>query len=231
MKISKTGLQLIEQFEGCRLTAYQDVVGVWTIGYGHTKKVKKGDVITREQAEHFLMKDVEKAENNVNSFYGRYKWNQNQFDALVSFAFNLGSINQLTANGTRTISQISEKILAYNKAGGKVVNGLTRRRQAEKRLFDTVIAQKAENGANTKPQEVSMMNGVKLPTLKKGSKGRAVKVWQIILNLDNTQVDGVFGAYTQERTIEFQAIHGLSKDGVVGDKSWEVGLKTLWAEV
>lgn len=230
MKISKEGLKLIEEFEGCRLTAYQDIVGVWTIGYGHINDVKKGMAITREQAEHFLMQDVKAAEKNVSSFDNKYHWNQNQFDALVSFAFNIGSINQLTANGTRSISQISEKILAYNKAGGKVVEGLKRRRKAEKLLFDRPTSDSALKNENTSSEEYVQKLNCDLPTLKIGSKGYTVKIWQIILGFEKSQIDGVFGPYTAQRTIEFQAESGLSKDGVVGNKTWEKGIEVLWAK-
>ena len=140
MKISNTGLELIKSFEGCRLTAYQDSVGVWTIGWGHTKGVYKGQKITQQQADDMLKDDMGVYESKVNKYNGKYDFNQNQFDALTSFAYNVGSIDQLTSNGTRTISQISNKFLAYNKAGGKVLAGLTRRRQAEKKLFDTPVS-------------------------------------------------------------------------------------------
>lgn len=137
---SETGIALIKKFEGCVLTAYQDSAGVWTIGYGHTSGVKEGQTITQAQADSYLKSDLASAEKNVNSFDSVYSWNQNQFDALVSFAFNIGSINQLTANGTRTIATISSKIPEYNKAGGKVLQGLVNRRAAEKELFDTAVA-------------------------------------------------------------------------------------------
>ena len=93
--------------------------------------------ITKEKAEELFLQDCEKAIKNVNSFMSKYNFNQNQFDALVSFAFNVGSINQLTASGTRTLEQISSKITAYNKSGGRVIAGLVKRRAKEKELFDT----------------------------------------------------------------------------------------------
>lgn len=139
MKISDNGLRLIMKYEGCRLQAYKDAVGIWTIGYGHTKGVKQGQIITNAQAIEYLKQDCEKAEKAVSKYDNRYHFNQNQFDALVSFAFNIGSIDQLTANGTRTIPTISNKILEYNKAGGKVLSGLVSRRKAEKQLFDTYL--------------------------------------------------------------------------------------------
>ena len=151
LTVSNKGINLIKQFEGCRLEAYKCPAGVWTIGYGTTNAdkaileavlgkgatVKKGLKITQKQAETLLKKSVaKKYDSKVNKYFKKYKFNQNQFDALVSFAYNIGSIDGLTANGTRTIAQISSKILAYDKAGGKVLPGLTRRRKAEKALFD-----------------------------------------------------------------------------------------------
>lgn len=135
LKTGQAGINLIKQFEGCRLKAYKCPAGVWTIGYGHTSGVKEGQVITQAQADAFLISDIEKFEKNVNKFYEKYKWNQNEFDALVSFAFNIGSIDQLTANGTRSKAVIAEKMINYNKADGKILSGLVRRRQAERKLF------------------------------------------------------------------------------------------------
>lgn len=135
MKTSKNGINLIRQFEGCRLTAYRCAAGKWTIGYGHTAGVVAGQSITQEQAESFLIDDLERFELNVMKFDSIYHWNQNEFDALVSFAFNLGSINELVKNGARTKEEIANKIPAYNKAGGKVLSGLVKRRAEEKKLF------------------------------------------------------------------------------------------------
>ena len=136
-KISAKGLQLLKQFEGCRLTAYWDVNG-YSIGYGHhAKDITKGMTIDQKAADEFLKKDVAKFEKAVNAL--KYDFNQNQFDALVDFAYNCGAGNllKLTANNTRSIQQISYKIPAYCKAGGVRLMGLVRRRNAEKALFDT----------------------------------------------------------------------------------------------
>lgn len=165
MKTSNKGIELIKQFEGCRLTAYKCPAGVWTIGYGHTSGVKQGQTITKEKAEEYLKEDLAKFEKHVAGF-SKYNWNQNQFDALVSFAYNIGSINQLTANGTRTIKQISEKIPAYNKAAGKVLEGLQRRREAEKKLFDTPVKSAAKTTATSK-KTVKVGSKVKI---KSGAK-------------------------------------------------------------
>lgn len=135
MKTGQAGLNLIKKFEGCRMKAYKCPAGVWTIGYGHTSGVTAGQTITQAEADNMLVLDVEKFEQKVNKYNDRYRWNQNEFDAMVSFAFNLGSIDKLTANGTRSRAVIAEKMLLYNKAAGKVLVGLTRRRQAELDLF------------------------------------------------------------------------------------------------
>lgn len=142
MKISKAGLDLIKKFEGLRLIAYKAVSTekYYTIGYGHYgADVVKGMVITEEEASRFLEQDVEKSETAVNDLLKYYDFNQNQFDALVSFTFNCGKANltQLTKKHTREISEISEKILEYNKASGVTLAGLVRRRREEKELFDT----------------------------------------------------------------------------------------------
>lgn len=141
MKTSSKGVSLIKQFEGCRLTAYKCPAGVWTIGYGHTAGVKQGEVITQQTADDYLRNDLTTYENAVLKYDNIYNFNQNQFDALVSFTYNCGAGNlkSLTQSGKRTIAQIGEKLLLYNKAGGVVLRGLQRRRVAEKELFDTPI--------------------------------------------------------------------------------------------
>jgi GH24 family phage-related lysozyme (muramidase) len=141
MKTGEKGIELIKSFEGCRLTGYLCPAKVPTIGYGHTgtvdgKAVCVGMKITKAKAIELLKEDLEKFEKKVNK-YSKYKWTQNEFDALVSFAYNIGSIDKLTADGTRSKMVISEKLLAYNKAGVKVLSGLTRRRKAEQALFLT----------------------------------------------------------------------------------------------
>ena len=159
MRISKTGINLIKKYEGCRLTAYKCPAGVWTIGYGHTAGVKQGMTITQAQADAFLVEDLVKYERKVNK-YNKYNFNQAQFDALVSFAYNVGSIDGLTKNGTRTIQQISDAITLYNKGGGKVLPGLVRRRAEEKALFNSKNVQKTEEKSNT--------NSIKTYTVVKG---------------------------------------------------------------
>ena len=140
MKINEAGIQLIKDFEGCMLYSYYDAVGIITCGYGHTgKDVKYPMTITQKQADDWLKQDLEKFEKHVNKINDLYNYDftENQFSALVSFAFNIGSINQLTKNGQRNKLEIADAIMMYNKAGGKVLAGLVRRRLAEYNLFMT----------------------------------------------------------------------------------------------
>lgn len=148
MQISEKGLKLIEQFEGLRLTAYKATRRdkYYTIGYGHYgADVKQGMKITEAQAEDYLRQDVKEAEAAVNKYSG-YGWNQNQFDALVSFAYNVGSIDQLTSHGKRSIAEISAKLPEYVYSGGVKLEGLVRRREAEKALFDTPVTGQSGTG-------------------------------------------------------------------------------------
>lgn len=139
MKTSDNGVALVKSFEGLRLTAYKDAIGVWTIGYGHTAGVHAGQTITEDHAVTLLRADLAVSEKAVSSYYNIYKWNQNEFDALVSFTFNLGAGNlkKLLNNGTRSRAVISSKILEYRKAGGRVLAGLVERRKKEQALFLT----------------------------------------------------------------------------------------------
>ena len=221
-KIGQAGLNLIKQFEGCRLSAYQCAAGVWTIGYGHTAGVKKGMAITQAQADAYLKQDCEKFEKYVNS--AAYvpiteSLNQNQFDALVSFAFNLGQGNLKKLCAGRTASQIATSMLQYCKANGKVLAGLRRRRVAEQALFNkTVAVSPATSTSKAESEDYNMK------VIKKGSKGNAVKVWQIIVGATS---DGNFGSGTESKTIAWQKNHGLTPDGIVGKNSWKAGLESL----
>ena len=134
MNIEK-GLNLIKKFECCRLKAYRCPAGVLTIGYGHTKGVKSGQVITQAQAEELLRKDIVNFCKKVDKYDKIYHFNENEYNALLSFVFNIGNLNQLTANGTRSKKVIGEKMKLYTKAGGKTLNGLVRRRNEEYELY------------------------------------------------------------------------------------------------
>jgi lysozyme len=141
MKLSQAGLDLIKRFEGCKLKAYQDAVGIWTIGYGHTgPNVHDGLTITQKQADDILAQDVGRFASGVAANV-RVSLTQSEFDALVSFAFNVGLgafktstlLRLLNDNADRNV--VASQFLRWNKAGDKVLEGLTKRRNAEKALF------------------------------------------------------------------------------------------------
>ena len=139
MNISQNGINLIKKFEGCVLQVYLDVVGIKTIGYGHTgpdvNALPVGARISQEQADAYLVADLTRFEANVNKYDPIYHWTANEYDALCSFAYNVGSIDKLTNKGTRSKQVIANVMLSYNKAGGKLIPGLAYRRQIERELF------------------------------------------------------------------------------------------------
>ena len=143
MNISEKGLNLIKSFEGCHLKAYKCPAGVWTIGYGHTgKDVKEGLVITQEQAEHYLKNDVIIHSENVSRLVKR-PLTQNQFDALVSFEYNVGYGNFASSTMLKLLNKseyqaAAEQFDRWVFAKGKKLNGLVKRRKAEKELFLSV---------------------------------------------------------------------------------------------
>ncbi|EMX9223712.1 TPA: lysozyme [Citrobacter koseri] len=144
MQTSEKGIALIKEFEGCRLTAYQDSVGVWTIGYGWTqpvdgKPIRAGMTIKQETAERLLKTGLVSYESDVSRLV-KVGLTQGQFDALMSFTYNLGARSLSTSTLLRKLNAgdcagAADEFLRWNKAGGKVLNGLTRRREAERALF------------------------------------------------------------------------------------------------
>ena len=164
MKTTAKGRELIKKYEGLRLTAYQDIVGVWTIGYGTTKGVKEGMTITETEADQFLIRDLEKFENNLNSL--DLNINQDQFDALISWIYNLGfgnfksstllkliqnnpndttviNIDSITGSvkefllkeGIKELNIIDFNFKRWCNAGGKPYRGLYNRRVDEAKLY------------------------------------------------------------------------------------------------
>lgn len=212
--INKEGLELVKKWEGLRLTAYKCAAGVWTIGYGHTgkvdgKSVKSGMTISKSKAESLLKDDLSQFWDYVNNPY--YvplvgKMGDNQKSALTSFAFNCGANNLKTLCKNRSLEEIAEAILLYNKAGGKVLQGLVDRRKDERNLF-------------MKDMEVTH----DMDTIRNGDKGQQVRVLQILLNMElgcGLDVDGIAGAKTESAIKCFQREHGLDADGIAGPKTW-----------
>ena len=144
MVTSQNGINLIKKWEGFKNIAYLDPVGVWTIGYGTTNsdfnitnvRIKQGLYISESLAEKWLKASLnQKYEPLVNRYNKIYNFTQNEFDALVSFCYNIGSITQLTKGGTRSKEEIKAHWLAYCNAGGKQLQGLLNRRKDELALF------------------------------------------------------------------------------------------------
>lgn len=140
MKASQTLINAIKHFESCVLTAYQDSAGVWTIGYGHTKGVKKGDKITQYQAELFLREDLGSFEAIANRC--KRIGTQGRYDAVLDFIYNCGPTNwekstlkQYIESGRKTW-EIQEQFLRWVNAGGKKLGGLVTRRIWEANRFN-----------------------------------------------------------------------------------------------
>jgi len=139
MKINKAGLDILKTFEGCKLDAYLDTGRVPTIGFGHTKGVRLGQVITMDQALAFLAEDIHWAEDAVSKLV-RVPITENQFSALVVFVFNIGlgqfaSSTLLRFLNAKEYSAAADQFLRWDKDNGKVLNGLVKRRKAERALF------------------------------------------------------------------------------------------------
>lgn len=138
MKISESGLNLIIAFEGfCpKATKAVKTEKYYTIGYGHYgKDVNENQTITKDEALSLLKKDMKRFETKVMKYNDCYNFTQNEFDALVSFAYNVGNIDQLTAKGKRSKKEIADAMLLYIKSGGNVLDGLRKRRIRERELF------------------------------------------------------------------------------------------------
>lgn len=145
MNISLNGINLIKGFEGYSANPYQDVAGIWTWGYGHARKhgEELPDAITREEAEALLLADIAPAEKCVNTCVS-VPINQNQFDAMVSFVYNLGcsgfsASTLLKYVNSCMMDEAENEFARWNRAAGKVIEGLTRRRQTEAKLFSAPI--------------------------------------------------------------------------------------------
>lgn len=212
--INSSGLKLITFFEGCELNSYDDGVGVWTIGYGHTKGIFAGMSITQTEAESFLREDLEEFETVVEECV-QVPINSDQFSALVAFSFNVGP--QALAESTLLrllnageIQMAANEFPKWNKAGGQPLLGLTRRRKAEQALF---LGQPWESFSNF--QEVTVRVLKLVDPLMTGDDVRQV---QNALKQAGIEVepDGCFGKDTDRAVRQFQQQKGLVVDGVVG---------------
>ena len=139
MQLSKTGIELLKHFEGCELKAYQDSVGVWTIGYGHTKGIYEGLEITQSEAEKMLIDELPEYEGYItDKIVPRLQ--QHEYDALVCWVYNLGPTNLSSSTMLKKLNagefkEVPFQMKRWDKAGGQPLLGLTRRRNAEALLF------------------------------------------------------------------------------------------------
>lgn len=195
MKTNTAGINLIKKYEGCVLTAYRCPAGVLTIGYGHTgTDVKEDMIITKAQAEKLLKADLIAFEKKVSAYDSIYHFNTNQFSALVSFAYNIGSIDQLTAKGTRSLEEISKKMLLYNKAAGKQLPGLVKRRKAEQELFNKKATKTNTSKTETaKTDEAAKAAGYKIKVttpkglyIRKGTSTSTAKAGALVYGAEET---------------------------------------------
>ena len=207
---SQAGIDLITSFEGCRLTAYQDSVGVWTIGYGHTSGVYQGMTITEEEAIAFLRQDLKTAENAVNNNV-TYGINQNQFDALVSFTFNVGTGNFTSSTllkklNAGDVNGAANEFDRWIYAGGQVLEGLVRRRAAEKQMF----LSGSWEGGGVDPD----------PDPTGDSTIREFQTWLNNNYNSGLTTDGIYGTNTRKAaTKAYQQILGVTPDGIFGSDS------------
>ena len=247
--IGSKGLALIKKSEGCKLTAYKDATGVLTIGYGHIAGVTNGMTITQAQADAYLKADCQKFADYVDNVAYvpiTKSLNDNQRDALISFAFNLGQGNLKKVCAGRTASQIATAMPQYCNAGGKKLAGLVTRRANEVALFNTpcvgVTSTVSAASVNIGDEWVRRLQkaigaGVdgragketlsKCPTLRKGMYKNTV-VGLLQERLGNVYKIGVTGGYdcnfgtgTYNAVVEFQRQKGLTKDGCVGQNTWK----------
>jgi GH24 family phage-related lysozyme (muramidase) len=203
MNISNVGIKLIQDFEGCVLFEYKDAIGVPTIGWGHTGGVQPNQRITQAEADSLLRSDLVRFVDAVNNT--GLKLNQNQFDALCSFAYNCGQANLKTLVKDRSIAQIANALPMYCKASGRTLDGLVKRRNAEKALF-------------LKP--VPVVHPYPGHPVKKGSTNTiAIKLIQVKVGVTS---DGVWGSKTDAAVKAWQKAHKLVADGIIGPASWKV---------
>jgi GH24 family phage-related lysozyme (muramidase) len=229
LDISKAGLDMIAQFEGVVLHLYEDVAGHASIGVGHLvhtgnitdadRKGPFGKGITRQQAMDLLHKDAQRMVTAVRDAV-TVPLNQAQFDALVSFTFNVGAgalrkSTLLQRVNAKEFAHCEEAFLRFNKAGGKVFAGLTRRRQAEADLFAGKKGGTAPKPPPPHPQPTAK-HWPPSRVLKRPLHGDDVKELQRRLKI---KADGAFGKDTEDAVKAFQRKHGLDDDGKVGTKT------------
>ena len=205
MKISERGIDLIKEFEGVRLNAYRDAVGVVTIGYGHTRTAKPGMQISAQTAEDLLRQDIARFEECVSNAV-KVDLTQPQFDALVSFAFNVGC----GALGRSTLLRLlnrgdydgaAKQFGRWNMAGGRRLAGLTRRRAAEAALFQSAAPVIAEDAPTPRPTDPDLFDRLGVLDLRGTAHEDGARRIQRAVG---AIVDGILGAETWSKLIELE---------------------------
>ena len=220
MRVSKKCIDLVKEFEGLYLEAYQDSVGVWTIGYGVTsadkeitgKTIKKGMKIGKTTANKWLEDILNKIYlPKVLKYQSKYHFNTSQIDALTSFAFNIGSIDQLTQNGTRDMVAIEYFMHRYNKAGGKILPGLVRRRLEEVRFFNRG-PKTFDEGLPTLPDRGYFQEG------DTGDRVKKIQRFLAWMDLYDGEIDGIYGPITTKAVKVLQGNIKTAPNGKFGNK-------------
>ena len=216
MRISEKSLAMIEKFEGCLLKASNKLDGVWTIGYGQTgryygKRVRRGMTTTKAEAHAWLRDHSIKTYEDAVTQAVKVPLNQNQFDALVSFTYNVGvgALKQSTALrklNAGDYAGAADALTMWTKCKGKGLAGLVRRRKEERALFLTPVTQAKTTNTGL---------------LRKGDRGDDVKLLQHRLNILGSQLaeDGIWGVQTDSAVRGYQYRAGLTVDGIVGAKT------------
>lgn len=162
--VNQAGMDLIKRWEGCKLKAYKDVAGVWTVGYGLTTaagfiEVGPDTTLTQEEADWYLEQAVNKYADGIRSAITA-PINENQFAAFVSLAYNVGIAGVRRSSALRhfnegNLDKVPRAIRAWNKAGGRVVQGLVNRREAEVKLFETLVVPASTPASTPAPPTVN----------------------------------------------------------------------------
>jgi len=226
-RTNNEGFKLLTTFEGCRLDAYDDGVGVWTIGYGHTKGIHEGMTITQAQAEQFLQEDLEIFESYVEDGI-QVDVNEDQFSALVCFCFNVGPEAFVSSTLLRKLNAgdyqgAAEQFPVWNKGGGEPLLGLTRRRLAEQALFFSKSWQPflTYEGDGTTSGQAATPRTLKLTSpMLQGEDVRRVQEALLKAGLSvGDGADGIFGNATDAAIQQFQQKKELTVDGAVGTQT------------
>lgn len=251
MRMGSKGLDLVKSFEGLYLKAYKCPANVWTIGYGHTgrvgfRKIGKGMKISGNKATSLLQGDMRVFEKAVTK-YVKVPLNQNQFDALVSFSFNVGAgalknSTLLKQLNRKNYSAAADHFLDWNKGGGRVLAGLTRRRNAERQLFLLPVGkagvytltrfikdlQKAENLHVTGKADKNLLRKLPSVNAKKNANSKLIKPLKKVLRKKGYKISKINSTWDKElgnAVKNYKKVHGLNEVANADVTFWKKILK------